>query len=351
MVLAVNLKMENARARSVAITPEAWASHLRTVKGHGLSFDALAEAWMADAKRKGRRPGTLAMYEASRRLKMLPAFGHLAPPELTPQIVEAWWLAQAEAGYSGATISRELVTLSALCRFAVRIGAMPTNPVRQLDHRPRSKPRDPGRRSAEVLSVDEVRRVVRANLPIERKILYATILLTGMRIAEVTGARWCDLRFDRGPLGELVIRREWCCKAQQELRPKTNTDRRLPIHPVLADLLQEQRRSLRARLDRPVADDDLIIPHPEMVEIHYSERSALRWFRKDMAKLGFAEPVAGPRTLHGLRHTFCSALIASGVPRETARWFTHEGDERSVFDRYVHTNWPVLCAAISKLEV
>lgn len=355
MVLAVNIKMPSSvrrRARSQAITPGAWGAHLRPVRDRELSFEELAEAWMAESRRLGRRPGTLAMYEASRRLKLVPAFGHLAPRELTPSVVEAWWLAQAEAGYSGATIARELVTLSALCRFGVRIGVLEANPVRQLHSRPSSKPRDPGRRSAEVLSPEEMRRVIHADqLPIERRILYTLILCTGMRIAEATGLRWSDLRFTRGPLGELVVRREWCCKAQVELPPKTGTDRRLPIHPVLAEQLQEQRRSLRGRLGRPVIDDDLVVPRPDMPEVYLTQRSALRWLRKDLERLGFEEPVAGPRTLHGLRHTFCSALIAAGVPRETARWFTHEGDERSVFDRYVHTTWPVLCAAISKLEV
>lgn len=140
--------------------------------------------------------------------------------------------------------------------------------------------------------------------------LIYTALYTGMRRSELLGLRWCDVDLDMAAVsvvqslqrrygGEFVLK-----------EPKSARGRRfIAMPPSLATLLRQHKArlaELKALLELPMSDTDLVFSHPDGAPLDPSTISHA--FGKVTHRAGSP----GIR-FHDLRHTHASLMLKQGV--------------------------------------
>lgn len=342
------------RATSRPVTQADVLRQVRPRPSGSLTVGELADAYREQARMEGR---SLPHCDAPLRHHILPAFGHLPAQEVTPELVAAWVRALLANGYAQPTVAARLSLLGTVLRHGVGLGVLDRNPVRDLPSRPSRAPVDPSKAPGEVLSLEDVRGVL-ASLekePAELRVVLSVLLLTGLRVGEASALQWRNL-LPVEPLAQLRIESSWSCRRQCLASTKTGVARSVPVHPRLLALLETWRREQRHRLRRPVADTDLICPRTPLRwfegGVYWGQTTLLRRWHEVLERAGVAHPATGPRRLHAARHTFASLLVRAGAAERSVRAITHDStNDRSVFSRYVHLDWPSLCEAVLRLEV
>jgi integrase len=166
-------------------------------------------------------------------------------------------------------------------------------------------------RPDEVLSADEIRRLLEAAEPGRYRTSFATVAATGIRPEEVYGLQWGDLELREGR-GRLFVRRSlsWSRGLEEEgavrpkfYEPKTKAGRRdLAVPDELIAMLKGWK------LQCPASEHDLVFCRTDGQPLHRSNvlrqglYPALR-----RAKLRGAN-------IKALRHSYASGLIAAGAP-------------------------------------
>lgn len=334
-------------------------SFLRPRLDGDVPFRELAMEYFEREKRLCRRTSSgLRTLELDLHNHLLPAFGD----ERVRGIDARWALALVDAlsfqGLAGKTANKILSEASSIFEFGIVAGVVEHNPIRQIprSERPSRDPRDTQRAALEVLSIEEMRRVLRSTiLPFERRLLWTVLLCTGLRIGEAAALAYGDFS-SIGPLsGELRVSRSWNSK-QREVQPtKTGDPRRVPAIRQLASVVDEARAWLDRRWRREPTRHDLICrylpPRSGLEHRFWNEATALKWWRKDLELLGIVHPASGPRRLHATRHTFVSQCLRLGARERALQPATHRtSSERSAFALYAHFDWSDLCNAVRVLE-
>ena len=199
-------------------------------------------------------------------------------------------------------------TLSAVLGRAVKWGYISKSPADGIDLPSVS------RRRAAYLDEPDARRLLELlhDEPIKWRAVITFDLLSGLRRAEFLGLRWEDINFDSRMIH---IRQTWNYVPSQGCyvdTPKTDTsERSMKISQTAALLLLEykdwqdaQRVALgdawRDRDGRVFTNDDGSPIFPDTVT---------KWFTNFVARSGLPKV-----TVHSLRHTFASLMIADGAP-------------------------------------
>ena len=252
--------------------------------------------------------------------RVLPAIGHLKIHQLTPGRIERslQGLARGDASHAplkGATINRFHSLLSSIFRYAVRQGFTDVNPLAGGTI-PRSKEspihvrylgREEQRRLIAVIHQDCPRKTLEVELAI----------LTGMRRGEQFNSKWEDWKIPEGVL---------------YVTGKTG--------PRTVQISRAARRCL-TRL-RKSASREAIYITPERNEGLKDRRL---WFEKAVKK---AELRPAFR-YHDCRHTFCSRLVAAGVPLlEVQQLAGHKSYSTTL--RYAHLSPDHRKRAVEKVE-
>ena len=162
----------------------------------------------------------------------------------------------------------------------------------------------------QTLAADQVKAVLAAMAGSPIYVHVVTLLATGMRRGELAGLQWSDIDLDAGRLRvERSIE-----KTRAGLRvksPKTRHGRRLIALPASAvAVLREHRKAqleLRLALGAGRLPDDAFVFGTIEGKVRDPDRITQDWKR-------FAAAKRLPKvTLHALRHSHASALIASGA--------------------------------------
>lgn len=207
------------------------------------------------------------------------------------------------------------------------------------DQLPRLRDKDPEWRVGAIFARGELEMLISAYvIPWDRRVLNAIKLLTGARIGEAVGLRWRDLDHAAVPLKRLNIVRSY---AQLT---KTETPRRVPVHPVLNAILREwKQEGWQQLMGRAPTDDDLIVPSRRgRIRSRHQHRNK---FLADLERLGMR-----PRRVHDTRRTFITLAQVDGARRDVLEQITHaaKGD---IIDLYTSLPWPTLCEAVRCLRV
>lgn len=222
------------------------------------------------------------------------------------------------------------------------------------DQLPPKQDRDPRWRGLAVYSRQEVERLISApEIPLVRRVLYAFLFLTGMRISELVARRWCDYDPERGPLGWLHIHSAYVLKLKREKDTKTGVTREIPVHPTLAAVLAEWRlHGWRAWMGRDPQLGDLILPSQMLprknrvrMEGFFSSTVSWEWLTKDCKTLGLRH-----RRQHDTRRTFVSIGIADTGHKALIKWISH-GAEADQVGQYTTFGWDELCEAVAKIRI
>jgi integrase len=259
----------------------------------------------------GRKPSTIGSYESMVRIHLVPWFRERPLESIRRRDVEAFADARLKAGSSPKTVRNLLGTLHTIYSHAQRREWVSTNPV-ELAHRPANPP-SKDIRFLTLAEVDRVIAAIRGNDPLDAldRVLILAAAHTGMRKGELSALRWKDIDW---PAARIRVRRSYVRRRFGTPKSRRGS-RSVPLSSQLADAL----RRYRADSYFP-ADGDLVFPNPVTGE-PLAEATPTRRFKRHAARAGVRRDVR----FHDLRHTFGTAMAASGVVplRTLQEWMGH----------------------------
>jgi len=285
------------------------------------------------------------------------AFGRLPLTQVTPRDVAAWVKElRAKPSPRGgllapATVRSVVALVSKMFVAAMFEELVKMNPVSVLPKGtvPALRDKDPAARQGWRYSREEVVSLLSDQaIPDDRRVLYAVLFLTGVRIGEGVVLRWGDWDRARSPLGCLTIARTLASQDRSRVKPtKTGAVREVPVHPTLAAALAAWRLggwSKHTGAGRAPEAADLLVPTREGTRRY--PRNVHKQLALDCAAVGIRA-----RRVHGTRHTFVSLAIDDGARFDVVQRITHTRPTRSAFDQYRTEAWPTLCAEVQKIRI
>lgn len=265
--------------------------------------------------RRGASENTVANYE-----RVFGMFrGHLSKLGLTddvknfsPDAVESFVQALAEAGNCGATVGNRISALSSLGQHGVRT-KLPKTGKYILQENPCIRIERPKRQAAreKFLLRDELQKLLALDLPVRERLVVDLLIDTALRASELANAKVRDLTID----GERVT---------LQVTVKGGRPRAIPLGPDVAERLLA---SLREREADP--------GEPLLVNSHGRAHD-----RRGISQLVFrAAESAGihrvPVRAHVLRHSVATLAMDSGADvRDIASLLNHSN--LATAQRYIH---------------
>jgi integrase len=265
-----------------------------------------AERWLRDWADDNVSNKTWTRYAQLLRGHLATRVGHLPLQKLRAADLQATYAAMAQAGLADRTRLHLHRVTHTMLKHAGQWGVVAWNVASMVDA-PRVQARE-----VEILAPAQLQTVLetlrgRALYP-----LVATALGTGLRRGELLALRWQDVDLD-GRQPHLRVERTLEQTKRGGLRfkaPKTKYGRRLvTLPPSTVTLLREHRKAqleLRMALGLGKEPDDALV-FPNWDGSTRSPNGVTKEWAAAMRKAGLKA------TLHSLRHTHASTLIASGL--------------------------------------
>lgn len=295
-------------------------------RGGSVKYDNLTFAEFTRLYFENYAPGlkvyTAAQYMDICKNRLIPYFGNMKIINITALDVRQWITELDRQNAPGVLSANSkgvyFRTLSALLGVAVKWDIIPDNPCKKV-----TTPRKP-QTDVKALQAPEVARLFDRidNYQDKRAVILCYIfLLTGVRASEAAGLKWSDIDYNNRVV---KIARECLYipkKGLQVTPPKSRAGLRdIYIPDLLLDKLAEykaiQNAEIYARGDL-YTNEDYIITQFNGAPVHTSTIRAL-------IKKAFEFCGVDYITVHGLRHTYASLLIAGGVDvRTTAAQLGH----------------------------
>lgn len=209
--------------------------------------------------------------------------------QITPSAIEEIRERMLASGQTIGTTNLKVAHLSSFCRWLWRTGSVKSDPTVNM-----APIKNVKARKRRALTRDECRALLgRESIPYWHRRVYATMVLTGMRVAELSKLKWSDIGDDR------IIR----------IVGKGGKPTAIPVCDMLAGILRdqsEQSRSEDGRVFPKVPSNGQFIDDARSVGIERVDSRG--WII----------------TRHSLRHTFNAMLYASGAStaerRALGRW-------------------------------
>ncbi len=323
------------RERKRAVAAGNWSPHMPTSMAPTLQ--AYSELWL-------KRRLDLATVEDDRaRLRdhVLPALGGVRLDEIRPRQVRGVFEKIKLKGLAPRTIRNIYSTLKVLLRDAVADEHIVASPcVLPSGFLPAKRDKDPTWRKGAIYTRDERDELLfDLRNPFDRRTVYSLEFLAGLRFGEAAGRPWHDYHPEFKPLGKLIV------DTQYDGDPtKTEVPREVPVHPVLATILEDWRTvGFPLLFGRPAEPHDLIVPS-RRGRVR-SVRHMHRKMQEDCKRLGMR-----PRRQHDARRTFISLARADGARQSVLKLITH-GPPQGIMDLYSTLPWETLCEAVAVMKV
>jgi integrase len=261
------------------------------------SFEQYARDWLA---RQTTRPRTQEKLVWALEQHLIPYFGRRRLDQITVDDVAAFITVMRRKKLRGSTINSALQPLSMILGQAARRGRIPVNPLTQLERGERPTLDD--QRPKRILTLEEMHKLL-AHTDSERyRCLLELMLAGGLRIGEALGLTVADLNRKHS-----LVRVEYQLGRDGSRTPlKTEESRRsIDIPPPL------MRRLLALVADRGALFDPTAFVFASRNDGGVERKVAREALKRasKAAKLPPPEP-----TLHDLRHSHASMLIALDVP-------------------------------------
>lgn len=305
----------------------------------GMLLRDWAETWIVhQEKRLAAR--TVASYRSHLQNRILPALGHIPLNRLSPRHINEF-LAQLEgegvrldgrgSSISGATRLRHLRTLAVMLQEAVYRQHISRNPTRGV-RSPRIL-----RQEARYYEQQDIKRLMEAlqqEAMVFRAMVYLAVLV-GLRRGEIIALEWDAVDFGKR---SLTIRQsvQILAKSGQSLKtPKAAASMRTIAMPILLiETLQEWQKEqlvLKNQLGATWRGTRNFVC-TDMNGAWLSADQLTRDFKRFVERHNL--PVI---TVHGLRHTAASLLIANGLPVRTVSTVLGHSQASTTLNIYCHT--------------
>jgi integrase len=297
------------------------------------TVESYLKSWIDTAEALSLSPKTAEHYRQLIEQQIIPHLGAHPLQKLRPASVARWHATLIRAGgkdghpLSAQTVQHAHRVLHKALEDACRREMIARNPAAIVSP-PKVAPTE-----MEALSGDQMKTVLAAmrDTPIYAQVV--VLLSTGIRRGELMGLQWGDVDLDAGKLK--VERSIEKTKAGLRVKaPKTQHGRRLITLPASAvAVLRERRKAqleLRLALGAGRHSDDAFVFGSVDGKPCDPDRLTWDWRR-------FAVARGLPRvTLHGLRHSHASALIASGTDPVTVSRRLGHGSPAVTMNVYAH---------------
>ena len=272
----------------------------------------LLSEWLPTAK-GSLRPTTYASYAMLAREHIIPRLGALQLQKLSPAAINALYAHLLEHGrvhgggpLSASSVRRVHAVLHRACHDAVRWGRLTVNPVAGAD---------PPKASAEhheklpVWSAEQLAAFL-AHVADDRLFaLWRLLAMTGMRRGEALGLAWDDVDMEQG---SLTIRRAWIPVngVAQFSEPKSRRSRRtIALDPVTLEALRvhaAHQADEQSTWQESAVAAGLVFTRPDgRPLVPWAVSKAFR----DRSRAALLPSIP----LHGLRHTYATLALSSGV--------------------------------------
>ncbi|MDX1623276.1 MAG: site-specific tyrosine recombinase [Gemmatimonadota bacterium] len=260
--------------------------------------------------------------------------------------VRAWLASLRERGLAASTVARKLASLRGWFRYLVSSGEREADPTEAIDA-PRL-----GRRLPEVLSLEEVERVIDAvdvskRLGLRDRAMIEFLYATGVRISELIAVRLdqCDWeeRIVRLVPGVREVRRRDTGRVETEpIGPKGERTRIVPMGRRAVEACVEYVEEERAFLKRGGSRSVLFLNHHGRP---LSRGGAWKIVRGHVREAGIPRKV----TPHTFRHTFATHLLDRGADLRVVQEMLGHADI-STTQIYTHVDAPYLRAEHRKFH-
>ena len=259
-------------------------------------------------------------YEIIINTRLLPYFGKMFIKDITPLDVRGWLASLERADGSGAKLSENskgvfFRTFSAIMGKAEEWEIIDVNPCKKVKT-PRKQQSDV--KALQMSDFVKVFEKLPAYDDIRIKTLVAILLYTGIREAEAAGLEWQDFNIFNNSVS---IRRTVSYIPNEGIHedtPKSAAGVRVIFYPVeLAGILEDFRSWQTSEIEKrgdlwtgARGDKAKLFTQFNGKPIH--DATIRKWVKKFMLWAGV--PYV---SVHGLRHTFASVLIANGIDART----------------------------------
>ena len=307
----------------------------------GISLGDWLDYWYQTYKKASLRPNTQMSYERRIYQHIIPALGYIQLDKLTTAEIQQFYtllkqngrLLRRELygeGLSDQTVRGIHTTLRAALNRAVEEKLLVRNPADGCKP-PSDKPRE-----MQVLTPEEIQRLL---IQAREDGCYELLLLelsTGLRRGEILALQWSDLNLRTGALrverqvhrvrGELILS-----------PPKTRAGNRTVILPApVRKVLKAYRTTTHSRwmFPSPVKEDSPMDPAAVRKRLQtVLDRAECKWLR-----------------FHDLRHTFATASLEHGMDVKTLATIIGHVSSSTTLNIYAHVTDEMQRAAAAKID-
>ena len=254
----------------------------------GVTFNALLDRYIEEEM--PARHSTKGSYTSIINKRLRPQWGTSLISEIRPADLHAWFQSLALAPVTKGhlrSLMHKLFDLATLWEYLPLERRNPIEIVKIKNVTMRSK-------ESVVLSPDQFRDVVK-RLPENVNMIAVTMGCLGLRVSEALGLKWSDIDWE---LQTVTIRRSAYRGAIDETKT-TSSRAKLPLHPVLAELLVVWRTK---------GDSEWVFANPSTDMPYQSPSMQQRWIRPAGEAIG----IQG-LGFHSLRHSYRSWLDSAGI--------------------------------------
>jgi len=300
-----------------------------------MTVAGLIERWSTDIL-----PNQLARrgadnYRSVARNHILPTLGRLKLQSLSVADVDRLLAQKVADGYSVSTVKRIRSVLAQALDQGMRWGAVSWN-VASLSRAPRG-----ARKEGRTLTPEQARLLLDCLKDHRLRALYALMLSVGLRKGEALGLRWEDLD-ERTQVLRCTRQLQWedgKLITQDTKTPKSRRSLNLPAQ-LMAELRAHKARQAAERLALGEAWVDSGYMFTTQIGTPIDGRNLLRDFKKITQAAGL-----GDWTIHELRHSSASLMLAQGVPLQVVSEVLGHASIRMTADVYGHILEPDRAAA------